>query len=291
MGSITAYETSAGKRYRVRYRKPDHSQTDKRGFKTQRDAKLFLATVEVSKAAGGYVDPSRSRLTVGDWLDRWMEGRAYLRGTSRERAEGIIKTHIKPELGSYPLGDLDHQTCQHWAGGLGRTQSPWSVRKIVNVLSGALGAALLDKRIPSNPAIGLKLPKVVKGAKAYLSHDEVAALAEAVDSIGRGQENGARNGYGLLILVLAYCGLRWGELSGLRVGDVDLVRGRLEIAHTVVEVKGAQVEGVPKDYECRSVPIPATIASRVAEHIEGRPKTAPVFPGSRGNGWLRGRVF
>lgn len=43
MATITAYETTAGKRYRVRYRKPDHSQTDRRGFRTKREAQLFLA--------------------------------------------------------------------------------------------------------------------------------------------------------------------------------------------------------------------------------------------------------
>lgn len=37
-GSITAYETAQGRRYRVRYRKPDKSQTDKRGFKTKKEA-------------------------------------------------------------------------------------------------------------------------------------------------------------------------------------------------------------------------------------------------------------
>jgi integrase len=93
---------------------------------------------------------------------------------------------------------------QAWASRLLATQSSSSVRKIVNVLSGALTAAQRDGRIPANPAHGLKLPKVVTGAKVYLSHDEVARLAAAVDEIGRGPENGARNGYGLLVRVLAY---------------------------------------------------------------------------------------
>jgi len=57
MGTIEAYETARGKRYRVRYRRPDHRQTDKRGFRTKRDADLFLATVEVAKATGEYIDP------------------------------------------------------------------------------------------------------------------------------------------------------------------------------------------------------------------------------------------
>jgi hypothetical protein len=46
MGSITPYETAAGRRYRVRYRKPNHAQTDKRGFRSKRDAELYLASVE-----------------------------------------------------------------------------------------------------------------------------------------------------------------------------------------------------------------------------------------------------
>lgn len=52
MGSVNAYETVAGRRYRVRYRTPGHQQTDKRGFRTKRDAELFLASLELAKARG-----------------------------------------------------------------------------------------------------------------------------------------------------------------------------------------------------------------------------------------------
>ena len=47
MGTIEAYETARGKRYRVRYRTPDHRQTDKRGFRTKRDADLFQPVGEL----------------------------------------------------------------------------------------------------------------------------------------------------------------------------------------------------------------------------------------------------
>jgi len=103
MGSINAYETSNGKRYRVIYRKPDHSQTQKRGFRTKRDAELFLANIEIDKSRGAYVDPSKSRVLLGEWLDDWMEGRSDWQPTSRERARGIVEIHIKPKLGQYPL--------------------------------------------------------------------------------------------------------------------------------------------------------------------------------------------
>ena len=151
MGSINAYETSSGKRYRVIYRKPDHSQTQKRGFKTKRDAELFLANIEIDKSRGAYVDPSQSRVLLGEWLDNWMAGRSDWQPTSRERARGIVEIHIKPKLGQYPLGALDHQTIQKWAGGLSSSQGASSVRKIVNVLSGSLQMAVKDGRLPANP--------------------------------------------------------------------------------------------------------------------------------------------
>lgn len=65
MATIEPYQTKAGKRWRVRYRKPDRSQTDKRGFKTKRDAQLFAATVETSKVTGTYIDPTAGRVTIG----------------------------------------------------------------------------------------------------------------------------------------------------------------------------------------------------------------------------------
>ena len=50
MAQVVPYKTAHGKRYRVRYRTPDRRQTDKRGFKTKREAEPFAAEVEVSKA-------------------------------------------------------------------------------------------------------------------------------------------------------------------------------------------------------------------------------------------------
>jgi len=290
MGSINAYETSSGKRYRVIYRKPDHSQTQKRGFKTKRDAELFLASIEIDKSRGAYVDPSKSRVLVGEWLDNWMAGRSDWQPTSRERARGIVEIHIKPKLGQYPLGALDHQTIQKWAGGLSASQGASSVRKIVNVLSGSLQMAVKDGRLPANPAHGLNLPKVGKPAKRYLNHEQVRDLADAVDTLGKGMYRGERNGYGLLVKILAYCGLRWGEASGLRVKDIDFKRGRLEVQHTIVEVDGVQLDSQPKDYEARSIPVPASLLAELKLHVEGKEAGSPAFAAARG-GWLRGRVF
>jgi Phage integrase, N-terminal SAM-like domain len=136
MGSISAYTISGGKRYRVIYR-PDHLQTQKRGFRTKRGTEPFLARTEIDKSGGAYIDPSKSRVLVGEWLDSWSEIRSDWCPPSRERARSIVELHIKPQLGKYPLNALDHKTVQIWAGGLSRSQRPSSARKLVNVLSGS----------------------------------------------------------------------------------------------------------------------------------------------------------
>ena len=154
MGSVTAYSTARGKRYKVQYRKPDHSSTSKRGFLTNREATLFLASIEVSTSRGAYVDPTRSRITVGDWMDQWMAARTDLRASTLERTEGILRRNIKPVIGNVALADLRRMMIQEWAPALSKNQSEASVRKIVNTLSGALQLAVDDGRIPTNPASG-----------------------------------------------------------------------------------------------------------------------------------------
>jgi hypothetical protein len=59
MATISKYQTASGATlYRVRYRTPDHRQTDKRGFTTKRDAEIFANKVEVSKMTGEYIGAS-----------------------------------------------------------------------------------------------------------------------------------------------------------------------------------------------------------------------------------------
>ncbi|TFB95594.1 site-specific integrase [Cryobacterium sp. MDB1-18-2] len=283
VGSVTSYTTASGKKYRVQYRKPDHSSTTRRGFSTKKEATLFLASVEVSKSRGSYVDPTRSRVTVAEWMDRWLATRSDLRPSTIDRAQGIIRRNIAPDLGGIPLGDLERMTVQEWASRLSETQAPWSVRKIVNTLGGALQMAVDDGRITTNPAARLKLPKVSKVSKTYLTHEQVHDLEEAVE--GRGV------GYGLVVLVLSYCGLRWGELAGLTVADVDVKRGRLEVRHTMIEINGYLEESTPKDYEERSIPVPAFILLRLEQAIADRKPGDHVFVGQRGGGVLRNRIF
>jgi integrase len=285
MGSVSPYETSRGRRYRVRYRKPGNSQTDKRGFKTKRVAELFLASVEVAKSTGRYIDPSRARVTIAEWMTSWVDSRSDLRPSTLDRVQGVVRIHIIPTIGHLALADLSRLQAQQWASRLSATQSPGSVRKIVNVLSAGLQLAVDDGRLPSNPASRLKLPKQIKNRKKFLTHEQVAALADAVEAKSAGE------GFGLLVLVLAYTGLRWGELAGLRVRDIDFGRGRLEVHSTMIEVNGYLQESTTKDYEERSIPVPAFILEQLAIHVDGKGESDHVFVSSKAGAVLRNRTF
>ena len=61
MGSVHPYKTAAGKKYYVRYRKPDGTNAAKRGFRTKLEAQTYLATVDVSISANQYIDPNAAR--------------------------------------------------------------------------------------------------------------------------------------------------------------------------------------------------------------------------------------
>lgn len=100
---------------------------------------------------------------------------------------------------------------RRWVAGLMASGlSPSHVRDLVGVLSGVLGLAMRDRRLPSNPALSVDVPRRTKRRRRYLTASEVETLAEAAGSDGR-----------LAVLVLACCGLRRCELAALRVSSLD----------------------------------------------------------------------
>jgi integrase len=142
----------------------------------------------------------------------------------------------------------------------------------------------------------VNLPRVQQARRRYLTHAQVHRLADETCSPRAGsrlpyREREIMASYRVVVLVLAYCGLRRGELAALKVKRVDLCRRRIEVAESVVEVDGVLMWGVPKGYERRSVPIPAFIAEDLRQQLADRRPEDLVFTGLRAGGVLRNRVF
>jgi integrase len=120
----------------------------------------------------------------------------------------------------------------------------------------------------------VKLPRRVRKEHVYLSHTQVDKLAEASGSNA------------LVVRILSYTGLRWGELAGLHIGDVDLFRRRLTVNRTASLVGGYIEVGSPKDYERRSVPFPPFLANALTKQCSGKPPSSILFP-DRAGGYRR----
>ena len=265
MGSVTPYETAIGKRYRVRYRKPDHAQTDKRGFKTKKEAELFLASIEVSKAKGEFVDATAARATVGDLATSWLASQTHLKPSSLRPVEIAWRLHVKPVWGNRQVGQIRYSDVQEWVSELSGRRGATTVLRAYGVLAGILDVALRDRRIPSNPARGVNLPRKSAKKHVYLSHSQVQLLA---DSAGDKST---------LVLLLAYTGLRWGEATALRVSDLDTLRRRVNVHENAVNVGGRIIVGTPKSHKTRSVPYPAFLAVPLAAQCQSKGRADLVF--------------
>jgi integrase len=88
--------------------------------------------------------------------------------------------------------------------------------------------------------------------------------------------------YRLMVLVLGYTGLRWGEMAALRVWRVDFLRRRVLVAESVTPVKGVMTFGPTKGHERREVPLPRFLIEDLAQHVEYKSADDLVFMGERG---------
>lgn len=242
MATIEKYQTSSGApRYRVRYRTPDHRSTQKRGFKTKRDAEAFAATVEASKLRGEYVAPGKARITVAELGPAWMSRqRGHLKPAAYNSMEIAWRIRVQPRWGHVPIGDIRPTAVQQWIADLsqGTAGAKVSGASVIihahRVLSGVLNDAVNDNLLARNPAKGVKLPRVSRKRPLYMTHQQVTNLARAA-----GEFEG-------LVLMLAYTGLRWGEVIGLRVRDLDMLRRRATISENAVQVNNTIHVGTTK---------------------------------------------
>lgn len=286
MGSIEPYETSDGRRYRVRYRRPDHRQAAKRGFRTKREAERYLISVESQMMTGDYIDPANSRVTVSDLAPDWLDvKRMKLKPSSYKLLDDAWRVYVEPRWGSTQLGAIAHSDVQKWitevSAGTAHTVRRYSARtadqgkrpksatvviRAYGVLAAVLDVAVKDRRIPRNPARGVDLPRKGKKRHVYLSHEEVDSLARS-----------AGPAHAPVVYVAAYTGLRWGELSALRVRDLDLERRRLSVNENAVLVGTELHVGSPKTHELRSVGFPNFLAEPLKTLAAGKEPRALLF--------------
>ncbi|MGE5697481.1 MAG: Arm DNA-binding domain-containing protein [Candidatus Sericytochromatia bacterium] len=151
--------------YRVRYRTPERRSTQKRGFKTKRDAEAFAATVEVSKLRGEYVAPAVGRVTIGELGPAWLERqRGHMKPSGYRTYESAWRNHVERRWSRVRISDIRHSDVQAWIAALAAKRGAVTVELAFLVLARILDDAVKDRLLVANPARGVKLPSGRRGS-------------------------------------------------------------------------------------------------------------------------------
>ena len=212
-----------------------------------------------------------SRMTLSEWLDRWLEQMSLtLRPDTLKRYRGDMDRHVKPRLGQKRLTQLTAEDLRELyrflleqgriapRPGLGPGLSPATVRGIHAALHQALQAAADQGLMPNNPARHVEPPKVSHKAMNILTEEQLEIFLDAAgkDPIWRD-----------FFYTELTTGLRLGEICGLMWSDFNGRKGTLGVIRTLHQEKGGRlVVGDTKTYAgTRKILLPSTTAERLTE--------------------------
>lgn len=268
---MASIEKLADNRWRARWRDPAGKQKAKT-FAKRKLAKDYLDQIGVDMTAGEYIDPSAGKIKFEVLAEKWLAAQGHLKASTRSNYRHMLDRHVLARWGATPLASIAHEDVAAWVGDLqGTGLSASTIRYAHRILSLVLDMAVSAKRIRRNPASGVPLPRARKAEKRFLTHEQVQRLANAAGD------------YRTLVLTLAYCGLRWGELAGLKVGRVDFLKRRIHVVEVASEVRGTIVWGTPKTHATRTVPVPEFLAGELSQVVAGKSGDDLVFTTTRGH--------
>lgn len=256
-----------------------------RRFNTRDEANDFVEHQVRAVRGGTYINPkSAAGMTVDRLYEVWIE-RIKKSGASGRRPatpktvqgyEWLYSRLIKPRWQDYPLSNVTYSGVAEWTQNMkgvdGMTASANTRARASKQFSRMLDYAVGLKVLGQNPA------KDSAGARDYVP--EVRTQREAV-YLTRPQLERLANGagrYALLIRFAGLTGLRWGEVSALTIGDLDLgAVPYVSVARAYSEVRGQLVLGDTKGHESREVPLPASLAAELRVAVQSKLPSALLF--------------
>lgn len=271
-------DKTPGGKFKAFWREPSGSQRSKT-FGTEREAKTFLAQVEVTRSNGTYVSPHAGRTKFGEHAKAWMATWNNER-TTRARDESIMNTHVLPKWAGWQLGKIDHLSVQTWITELSAQRSRATVSECKRLMSGVIRSAIKNRLIGTDPTIGVQIPK-----RRVRDTDEQVISREHTRQLLLPAVRPAR--YRTLVATAAFTGMRWGETIGLCRDAVNLDEGVVSVIRTVTEVAGRmEFKPFPKSAAGRrTIPIPGWLAHELADYLSAHPagRHDPIFANEAGN--------
>ncbi|MFI7014430.1 tyrosine-type recombinase/integrase [Streptomyces sp. NPDC050164] len=272
--------------WEARYTDPSGKERSKTK-PTYDEAVAFLEQTRTEMRQRTWIDPARGEITLAAWWKLWWptqtKGELRIEHWTQPqlRDEAMWRIHIAPTLGSFKLYELAWLEIQTWTNGLhdenGGPLAASSVVKCFQVLDRMLTAAKLDRRIPFNPAEGIRMPTIRKKHPEDRRPPTYAQLWLI--------RNKLPEYFHALLIVAQETGLRFQELAGLRWCNVDFEGRRIHVREVLVEPRGKiKRKAYPKsDAGLRTVPLTG-LAARMLRELwaeeskEGTPSRAVSEP-------------
>lgn len=275
MASVKPRVTKSGeRRWVVRYRDPT-GRSRERWFATKTEAVRHGTAEEAKVHEGRWLDPSRGRITLEEWIKEWRGTLVALKPKTRDTYESLLTSRILPAVGHMRLHAIKPSAVKTWmarmeADGLSASR----ISQAVNLLSRILRAAVHDERIASNPCDGIRRPAPRRAEVDPLTPSEILMLIGTVPS-----------DYRVLVATLAYTGMRFGEACALRWKHVNLMKRQITIAESMSVTSIGVTFGPTKTHSRRVITIPEVLLSHLERHLAGHGAPTPdalVFTTSRG---------
>jgi integrase len=292
----------------VRWR--EHGAQRSRTFDRRDDAHAFDAELRRRRQLGALALQqltARGGPTLGQWIaERWApEHGATLEQSTRDRYANAYGAHIAPALDDVPLMELTVARLRAWqAERIKAGVTPETIKKCRTLLSSVLRHAAESEAIPANPLSLVRSPRATpRDAAEPISPATIEAIrAVLLDPPPRGvpaslAARRQRRGYhlaapgtpgtrprdALIVSLLAYAGLRPGELRALRLSDIR--------EHTILVQRAASPDGsvkATKTGERRSVRVLRPLAQELREYrlaIGRPPATRLLLSDGEGRPW------
>ncbi|WP_181449210.1 tyrosine-type recombinase/integrase [Nonomuraea aridisoli] len=236
-------------------------------FSSKKEADRAWRDAESLVAQGRVGDPRRGRQTFERYvLDTWLPNHE-IEATTRQSYTYTIHRHLIPEFGEMRMIDILPEHVRAWVATMKKNGvSPATIKYAKVLLSAIFTTALNDQVTYLHPCRGVKTPPVPRKPRTIITPEQFDVLYRALpDADSR-----------LLVETSIETGLRWGELTELRVKDLAQRSRILTVSRAVVEVNpkfhptGGRfiVKEYPKDREFRRFKLTAQIMAKLEAHIQ-----------------------
>jgi integrase len=228
-------------------------------FRTKTDADRWLSAVEADNLRGTWLNEDLGREPFGNYARRWLRDHPRIGPRYRETCERNLRLHLVL-LHDVPLRALTPAVVREWySSALRGSGGRISIQQAYRLLRAVMNTAVRDGAIVKNPCQIAGAGSDRAKERPIASPAEVVALVEAITPR-----------YRAAVLLAAWCGLRRGEVLGLRQDDVDLVAGCVIVRRNRVELlsTGTSFDAEPKtDAGKRTVALPPHVLPVLAEHM------------------------